>query len=305
MTTWVELSVASRHPEFAEEALLACGAASVTMSDAADVPVLEPAPGETPLWPATITTGLFLAGSDLDAVRAQLAELLPDGEEATVTLRAVEDRDWVRAWLDHAEPLPFGQQPPPRLWIEPTGCRVPDAARATATIVALDPGLAFGTGTHPSTAMCLDWLADHDVAGQAVLDYGCGSGVLAIAALKLGAASAHGVDLDPQALVASEDNARGNAVADRLTIAGIEAPLAADGYDLVLANILAGPLVMLAPKLAAVTRPGGHIVLAGLLERQAEEVRAAYAPWFSFDEDGRRDGWNRISGTRLDGAAET
>lgn len=299
MTIWVELSVASRHPEFAEEALLVCGAASVTMSDAADVPVLEPLPGETPLWPATITTGLFLAGSDLDAVRAQLAELLPDGDSAAVTVRAVEDRDWVRAWLDHAEPLPFGTQQPPRLWIEPTGCAVPEAARATATLVALDPGLAFGTGTHPSTAMCLDWLADHDVSGLEVLDYGCGSGVLAIAALKLGAAFAHGVDLDPQALIASQDNARGNGVEARLTIAGIEAPLAADGYDLVLANILARPLIELAPMLAAAIRPGGRIVLAGLLERQADEVRAAYAPWFAFDEDGRRDGWNRVSGTRV------
>jgi ribosomal protein L11 methyltransferase len=298
VTTWVELSVASLHPEFAEEALLSCGAASVTMIDAADVPVLEPAPGETPLWPATITTGLFLAGSDLDAVRAQLAELLPDGDSAPITVRAVEDRDWVRAWLDHAEPLPFGLAQPPRLWIEPTGCAVPEAARASATIVVLDPGLAFGTGTHPSTAMCLDWLADHEIAGQSVLDYGCGSGVLAIAALKLGAASAHGVDLDPQALVASEDNARGNDVSERLTIAGIEAPLAA-AYDLVLANILARPLIELAAKLAAVTRPGGRIVLAGLLERQADEVRAAYSPWFAFDEDGRRDGWNRVSGTRI------
>lgn len=298
MTTWVELSVASRHPEFAEEALLGCGAASVTMRDAADVPVLEPAPGETPLWPATITTGLFLAGADLDAVRAQLADLLPDGDSAAVTVRPVEDRNWVRAWLDHAEPLPFGHAQPPRLWIEPTGCRVPDEARAGATIVVLDPGLAFGTGTHPSTAMCLDWLADHEIAGLTVLDYGCGSGVLAIAALKLGAATAHGVDLDPQALTASEDNARSNGVADRLTVAGIEAPLAAR-YDLVLANILARPLIELAPKLASVTRAGGRIVLAGLLERQADEVRAAYAPWFAFDDDGQRDGWNRVSGMRL------
>lgn len=291
MATWVELAVASRYPDFAEEILSACGAVSVTMTDAADVPVLEPAPGETPLWPATITRGLFTAGADLDAVRAALAEQLPDGADAKTELLTVEDRDWVRAWLDHAEAMQFGQ----RLWICPTGCAV---TAQDAVIVHLDPGLAFGTGTHPSTAMCLDWLSLNDIDGKAVLDYGCGSGVLAIAALKLGAASALAIDIDPQAITATLDNAGTNAVGERLACAGIEHELPRQ-YDIVLANILARPLIELAPKLAAATRLGGHIVLAGLLERQAEEVRAAYAPWFSFEPDGRRDGWNRIAGKKI------
>lgn len=292
---WRELAVASHHPEFAEEILLSGGAVSVTMTDAADVPVLEPLPGETPLWPATITRGLFAEDIDLDAVRASLRELLPDGAAATVEVRAVEDRDWVRAWLDHATPLRFGPEGAPGLWICPSGHRVDVAG---ATVIDLDPGLAFGTGTHPSTAMCLDWLAATDeLRGKTVLDYGCGSGVLAIAALKLGAAHAIGVDIDPQALTATRDNAAANGVAARLRCAGVEQAVD-DIVDIVLANILARPLVELAPKLAARTRRGGSIVLAGLLERQAEEVRAAYAPWFDFERDATREGWSRLSARR-------
>lgn len=291
MSTWIELAVASHHPEFAEEILLGCGAVSVTMLDAADVPVLEPLPGETPLWPVTITKGLFAAGTDLDTVRAALAEQLPDGDSATTEVLTVEDRDWVRAWLDHAEAMQFGE----RLWICPTGCEVtaPDAV-----IVHLDPGLAFGTGTHPSTAMCLDWLSLNDIAGKTVLDYGCGSGVLAIAALKLGARHAKAIDIDPQAITATLDNAGSNAVSDRLVAETVDKPVD-EAVDIVLANILARPLIDLAPMLAGATKLGGRVVLAGLLERQAEEVRAAYSPWFDFEEDGRRDGWNRIAGTRV------
>ncbi len=291
MSTWIELAVASHYPEFAEEVLLSCGALSVTMTDAADVPVLEPLPGETPLWPATITKGLFTAGTDLDRVRAALAEQLPDGETAGTEILKVEDRDWVRAWLDHAEAMQFGE----RLWICPTGREV---TAADAIIVHLDPGLAFGTGTHPSTSMCLDWLSLNEVDGKTVLDYGCGSGVLAIAALKLGASSALAIDIDPQAITATLDNAQTNQVAERITCAGIEHAVT-EQYDIVLANILARPLIELATKLAAATKPGGRVVLAGLLERQAEEVRAAYAPWFAFETDGERDGWNRISGRKL------
>jgi ribosomal protein L11 methyltransferase len=291
---WRELSVASRHPEFAEEILLSGGAVSVTMTDAADVPVLEPLPGETPLWPATITSGMFGDDANLDAVRASLIELLPDGADAVVEMKLVEDRDWVRAWLDHATPLRFGPEGVPGLWICPSGHRV---ELAGAVVIDLDPGLAFGTGTHPSTAMCLDWLAANDIRGKTVLDYGCGSGVLAIAALKLGAAHAIGIDIDPQALTATRDNAESNAVSARLVCAGVEQAVD-DVVDIVLANILARPLVELAPMLAARTRQGGAIVLAGLLERQADEVRAAYSAWFDFDADARREGWSRLSARR-------
>ena len=291
MSTWLELTVASRYPDFVEEILNACGAASVTMTDAADVPVLEPLPGETPLWPATITRGLFLSDTDLEPVRAALAEQLPDGAEAMIEVLAVEDRDWVRAWLDHAQPLQFGE----RLWICPSGHRV---TAENAVIVHLDPGLAFGTGTHPSTALCLEWLSQHEIGDQVVLDYGCGSGVLGIAALKLGARRATGIDIDPQALIATRANAVDNDVAERLFCADI-AQAVDEAVDIVLANILARPLIELAPKLAASLKPGGAIVLAGLLERQADEVRAAYAPWFEFEPDGMREGWTRISGRKL------
>lgn len=295
MSTWIELAVASHYPEFAEEILLSCGALSVTMTDAADVPVLEPLPGETPLWPATITKGLFVAGTDLDLVRAALAEQLPDGETAGTEILKVEDRDWVRAWLDHAEAMQFGE----RLWICPTGREV---TAADAIIVHLDPGLAFGTGTHPSTSMCLDWLSLNELTAKTVLDYGCGSGVLAIAALKLGARHAKAIDIDPQAITATLDNAFSNAVAERLVCASVAETVdkpVDEAVDIVLANILARPLIELAPMLAIATKIGGHVVLAGLLERQAEEVRNAYSPWFDFEEDGRRDGWNRIAGTRV------
>jgi ribosomal protein L11 methyltransferase len=291
---WHELAVASHHPEFAEEILLSGGAVSVTMTDASDVPVLEPLPGETPLWPATITTGMFTDDADLDAVRANLIELLPDGPDAVVEMKLVEDRDWVRAWLDHATPLRFGPEGVPGLWICPSGHQVDIA---DAVVIDLDPGLAFGTGTHPSTAMCMDWLAANDVRGKTVLDYGCGSGVLAIAALKLGASYAIGIDIDPQALTATRDNAESNGVADRLVCAGIEQAVD-EAVDIVLANILARPLIELAPMLAARTRPGGSIVLAGLLERQADEVREAYAAWFDFAQDATREGWSRLSAKR-------
>ncbi len=295
ISTWIELAVASRYPDFAEEILSACGAASVTMTDAADTPVLEPAPGETPLWPATLTRGLFLADTNLDVVREALCEQLPDGEIASVKITAVEDRDWVRAWLDHAEPLRFGE----RLWICPSGHEV---TAADAVIVHLDPGLAFGTGTHPSTALCLEWLARHEIENKTVLDYGCGSGVLGIAALKLGARHATAIDIDPQALTATLANADNNRVGERLHCASAARDAEQNKHalvDIVLANILARPLVELAPMLAARLRVGGCIVLAGLLDRQADEVRAAYAPWFEFEADGLREGWTRISGKKI------
>lgn len=291
---WLELAVDSRHPEFVEELLLAAGAQAVSQVDAADDPVLEPGPGETPLWPRTRTLGLFGADADLDAVRALLHDSLPADSALQYAERQVEDQDWVRLWLQHAHPLRFGE----RLWICPTGHRV-DADNAV--VIDLDPGLAFGTGNHPSTALCLEWLAGADVAQRRVLDYGCGSGVLAIAALKLGARAAWATDIDPQALTASTENAARNGVADALHLVMPDAlaPPSAD-FDVVLANILAGPLVTLAPTLAAHTRAGGDIVLAGLLARQADEVAAAYAPWFDVSRSPEREGWVRLHGRRRD-----
>lgn len=290
---WLQVRVSSTHPEFADEILLAQGAEAVSFVDAEDCPVLEPAPGETPLWRNTVCLGLFRDHQPLAPVEAALRELLPDGRTARISSELVEDQDWVRAWLDHWQPLRFGRQ----LWVTPQEKRG-EIADPDAVIVELDPGLAFGTGTHPTTALCLEWLSTLDLRGARVLDYGCGSGILAIAALKLGAAQAVCVDLDPQALIATRENAACNGVSERLRVCAPEdfTPFAA---DVLLANILANPLVMLAPRLATCLRAGGRLALAGLLTRQAEEVRAAYAPWFSFEPDAEREGWTRIA-ARLD-----
>lgn len=293
--SWTELSVVSAHPEFAEEAMLAQGAVSVTMTDAADNPLFEPGVGETPLWQQTVTRGLFHPETDLMRVEEVLRELLPDGEGLRFEQRAVEDKDWINAWLQHAKPMRFGNDSTPGLWICPSGHVVEEPH---AVVVRLDPGLAFGTGTHPSTAMCLQWLASNDLSAKRVLDYGCGSGILAIAALKRGAAHADAVDIDPQALIATQGNAQLNAVDSQLRCADLaqfDEQAVDESVDIVLANILAKPLIALAPMLCRQLRRGGHIVLAGILRSQADEVRAAYAPWCDFDEDATLDDWARIS----------
>ena len=292
---WLELSFASRHPEFAEEVLFACGAASVTFADAADDPVLEPLPGETPLWPQTLARGLFPASADLDAAQRALRELLPDGATLRFESRAVEDADWVHAWLQYAQPLRFGE----RLWVVPSGHHV---EQRDAVVVNLDPGLAFGTGAHPSTALCLSWLARQDLAGARVLDYGCGSGILAIAARenaarngveeKISCAGTEQFSEQAVAMSAGEDLSRAHS-------ARAHEQLFAKPVDIVLANILARPLIELAPMLARCVRVGGSIVLAGLLRTQADDVRAAYTRWFAFEADEAREEWSRIAGTRM------
>jgi ribosomal protein L11 methyltransferase len=294
-----QLSILSRFPDFAEEILLAHGAQSVTQVDAADDPVLEPAPGETPLWPRTRTVGLFPASHDLAPAIAALRDTLPDGASAIVTTAELPDEDWVRIWLREWQPLKFGD----RLWVSPRA-KVGKIRERGAIVVALDPGLAFGTGTHPSTALCLDWLAGADLAGKAVLDYGCGSGLLAITALKLGAARATAVDIDPQALLATSENARANDVADRLTVLDAQA-YAPVPHDVVVANILAGPLVALAPRLRMSARPGAALVLAGLLPKQAREVRAAYRSWCRWRPGVTREGWVRLEGRIHPGSRQT
>lgn len=287
-----QLVVLTLHPEFAEEILLAHGAQSVTQVDAADDPVLEPAPGEAPLWPRTRTIGLFDAGCDFAPVIAALRDTLPDGAHTIITTAELEEQDWVRIWLRDWQPLKFGD----RLWVSPRA-KLAEVREPGAVIVALDPGLAFGTGTHPSTALCLEWLAGARLQGKSVLDYGCGSGLLAIAALKLGAANAVGVDIDPQALLATRENALVNGVGDRLR-ALLAAEYAPTPNAVVLANILAGPLVQLAPRLCESLAPGGALVLAGLLEAQAAEVAAAYAPWCEIAEPAHREGWVRVEGRK-------
>ncbi|HEU0196212.1 MAG TPA: 50S ribosomal protein L11 methyltransferase [Nevskiaceae bacterium] len=292
---WQELSVASRYPEFAEELLLAAGAQAVTQRDAADHPVLEPALGDTPLWPATQTVGLFTAGVDLTAARRLLRDSLPQDDTLVFSQRQVPDADWIRLWQHGVEPLHFGGH----LWVRPAGKPLPREAAQDAIVVELDPGLAFGTGTHPSTALCLEWLASQALAGSTVLDYGCGSGILAIAALKLGAQHAWATDIDSQALDATRENATRNGVADRLALYPPDALPAPTQADVIVANILANPLIQLAPRLAALSHAGTRLALAGLLEAQERMIRQVYEPQFEFEAPATRDGWLRLSARRL------
>jgi ribosomal protein L11 methyltransferase len=267
------------------------GAASVTLADAADQPLFEPAPGTTPLWPATRVTAMFAADLDLAPVRAALARTFGAALLAGAVEEVVADRDWERVWLDQFQPMRFGDH----LWICPAGQRPP--AAPCEVLIDLDPGLAFGTGTHPTTALCLEWLDRNPPAGQQVLDFGCGSGILAIAALKLGAASVWAVDIDRQALWASRENAARNQVADRLHT-GLPGDLPSQPCDVVLANILANPLIELAPKLAERVRPGGRLVLSGILSAQAADVQHAYAGWFEFTPPAEQAGWVRLEARR-------
>jgi ribosomal protein L11 methyltransferase len=285
----VVIDIGDRDPAAVEEACFASGALSVTLTDAADEPVLEPAPGTTPLWKAIRLTALFADGADGPARVATLEAATGLGPGA-IRCESLADRAWEREWLKDFHPLRFGR----RLWVCPGGQPAPDPA---AVILELDPGLAFGTGTHQTTAMCLEWLDGADLAGRTVLDFGCGSGILALAALKLGAASAIATDIDPQALLATRENAARNHLESRIRICLPDSLPEAHG-DVVLANILAGPLVELAPQLAAATSPEGRILLAGMLESQAESVADAYRPWFHMTQFASREGWTVLTGTR-------
>ena len=265
------------------------GALAVTYSDAGDAPILEPAPGEFRLWPQTRLQAVFDASRFSPLVLHDLANAL-HVDPNRLQLQALADRVWEREWLKDFHAMKFGR----RLWVAPAH----DAVTATdAVIVHLDPGLAFGTGTHPTTAMCLEWLDANLRGGERVVDYGCGSGILAIAALKLGAEHASAFDIDPQALIATEDNATRNAVAERLAIVRHAAALSAARADVVLANILAGPLQTLAPRLLALLRPGGQLVLAGLLSTQAAELQQTYYPQIDLAITATRAEWACLSGT--------
>jgi ribosomal protein L11 methyltransferase len=287
------LAIGAANPEPYEDALLASGALSITLEDAADDPVLEPAPGTTPLWPTVRVKALFEANADRDAVLLLLTSQL--GTLPPIEIEEIADRAWEREWLKDFRPMRFGK----RLWICPAGMR-PEAPDADSVCIDLDPGLAFGTGTHPTTALCLEWLDANHVAGKSVLDFGCGSGVLAIAAVKFGAANAIAVDIDPQAILATNENAERNAVGARIQ-AGLVQELKPAPCDIVLANILAEPLESLAPELARAVVPGGSIVLSGILATQAGHLATIYSAWFDIDPIVTRDDWARISGTKRAG----
>lgn len=290
---WLQLTLEAldHAPEQLEDALLQAGALAVTLEDAGDQPVLEPAPGETPLWAHTRITGLFDAQTDIEVVKKQLRRFLHTSDLPECRLTALEERDWVRAWLDHFHPMRFGR----RLWICPT-CQTPPDPEAVN--IRLDPGLAFGTGAHPSTALCLEWLDSANLRGQTLLDYGCGSGILAIAAARLGAQRVWAVDIDPQALMSSDDNAAENEVEDRIELADPAELPAALTVDILIANILAGVLIRLAPELARRVKPGGRLALAGILEAHADAVQAVFNRDFIFGPRQQREDWVLLEGRR-------
>ena len=291
--SWWQLTIecAQSEIEATEDILLSLGALSLTLGDAHDEPIYEPPPGETPFWSTTTITGLFEQTRSIEALYDDLVRLLPDHQIASIRKHQLEDQQWERAFLDQFQPIPFGEN----LWICPSWHQPPDP---DACNIIRDPGIAFGTGTHPTTALCLQFLAQHPPTGKSVLDFGCGSGILAIAASKLGASSVRCTDIDPQALLATEDNARRNDI-DPADL-HITLPDAMDDVpvDYLLANILSGPLVELEPQLAALTRPGAQLVLSGILPQQAESVMKAYARDFELDALTTENDWCRVSGIR-------
>jgi ribosomal protein L11 methyltransferase len=286
----IEFPLAALSSAEVETALFEVGASSVTFLDGGDEPVLEPKPGEVRLWSDTVVRALFDETHDAMQSLGRLAERLGPHITACASVQSVENRDWERAWLAGWKPMRFGA----RLWVCPSEA---DALQeANTVVVRLDPGLAFGTGTHPTTALCLQFLDAMPLAGRSVIDYGCGSGILGIAALKLGASQVVAVDLDPQALLATRANAVRNSVAARLCTQMPSTAL--DAADLVLANILAEPLIELAPILTDACRIGGHLILSGLLQTQADAVKAAYGSAFDMVEVVCRDDWCCIHARR-------
>ncbi|TCV96579.1 50S ribosomal protein L11 methyltransferase [Biostraticola tofi] len=290
---WIQIKIntTGADAESLSDALSDSGAVSVTFQDTHDNPVFEPLPGETRLWGDTDVIGLYDAETDMTEVVAQLSLHPLLGNGFVHKIEQIEDKDWEREWMDNFHPMRFGD----RLWICPSWRPVPDP---DAVNVMLDPGLAFGTGTHPTTALCLQWLDSLDLQGKTIIDFGCGSGILAIAALKLGAERAIGIDIDPQAIQASRDNAERNNVSDRLELFLPADQPSSLQADVVVANILAGPLRELAPLIGVLPVSGGYLGLSGILASQADSVAAAYADTFLLDPVAEKEEWCRITGKR-------
>jgi ribosomal protein L11 methyltransferase len=291
----IEFPLAGLNSETVEAALIEAGASAITFLDRADEPILEPKPGEFRLWSDTLVRALFQESSDStrDALNnlTQLSASLGAHVTETARIRAVEDQAWERVWLKDWKSMRFGR----RLWVVPSTGELPQDP--DAVVVRLDPGLAFGTGTHPTTALCLQILESLPVQGRSIIDYGCGSGILAIAALKLGASHVVAVDIDEQALMATRENSIRNQVSDRVSVQNIGPAL--QPAFCVMANILAGPLVELKPVLTAACETGGYLLLSGLLKQQAYEVKAAYADGFDMVQVSERDDWCCIYARRV------
>ena len=280
--------------EIIEELFFSLGAISINLSDARDEAIYEPLPGHMPLWQTSIVTGMFDTAINPEQLFQTISESLPAHLHSSLRQTQLPDRDWVQAYREHYFPIQCADD----LWIVPGWHEPPDP---DATNIILDPGLAFGTGGHPTTSLCLSWLAENKPVDMTVIDYGCGSGILAIAALKLGAKRVIGVDIDPQALAASRRNAERNSItADRMMLY-LPDQFEVTKANLVIANILAGPLVELAGKLAEMVTPGGKILLSGILDQQKDEIQSAYQSFFNLHPSGASEGWVSITGTRLYG----
>lgn len=291
-TDWIQIKLrtTNQSADTIAELLEQLGALAVSYTDAEDSPILEPKPGERRLWPNTEVTGLLEQGTDPKPILAVLKQLL--GDHIPMVATTLEDKNWIRAWMDQFKPLKFGQH----LWICPSWLSVDEK---DSVVVMLDPGLAFGTGTHPTTSLCLSYLDSLDLKDKDILDYGCGSGILAIAALKLGAKSATGVDIDEQALIASKENAQRNGVEDKLQLVmGTDKKLDLPQFPVTVANILAGPLAELEPIIASLTQSGGKLALSGILTEQADSVIEAYSKDFVMNKVKVLDGWALLTGTK-------
>jgi ribosomal protein L11 methyltransferase len=294
MQRWLQVAfeVPLRHVAAVEETLHRTGALSLTLTDPGGEPVLEPGPGQAPLWETVIVSALFPQHTPHDLISAALQDATGPGSGPVIEFSELTERDWIADWQQSLTPFCFGE----RLWICPPGHACPDPG---GTVVELEPGLAFGTGSHATTAMCLEWLAQQDLRGKAVLDFGCGSGILAVAALASGAATAAGVDIDPQALAATRANAGRNRVHGRLDVLSPVQLAPGAEFDFVVANILANALIQLAPKLATHCSAGARIAMSGILDSQVERVRDACSPWFDLRVVDKRDAWVLLAGVLL------
>ncbi|MDA3140010.1 50S ribosomal protein L11 methyltransferase [Vibrio metschnikovii] len=290
----IKLNATNENAEAISDMLMEETAAlSVTLLDAKDTPVFEPLPGETRLWGDTDLLALYDAEVDTPSILAQIRDSQLLADDFSYKIEQIEDKDWEREWMDNFHPMKFGE----RLWICPSWRDIPDP---NAVNVLLDPGLAFGTGTHPTTALCLQWLDSLDLSGKTVIDFGCGSGILAIAAIKLGAAKVIGIDIDPQALQASKDNAERNGVADKIEVYLPQNQPENLVADVLVANILAGPLRELSAVIKSLIKPGGLLAMSGVLNTQAEDVATYYRDQLDIDPIIEQEEWCRITGRKQD-----
>ncbi len=272
--------------------MLELGALSISLSDAGDEPLYEPLPGEQPLWQQSIVTATFDSAINHETLYQQLANSLPGHLAKGIQQRTLRDLDWNQAYKQHFQPIRCA----PGLWVVPSWAEPPDPE---AIVIRLDPGLAFGTGSHPTTALCLCWLGNGNLGNRQVIDYGCGSGILAIAAIKLGANHVTAIDIDQQALTACRSNMEVNEISNEKIKVMLPTDSELTNVDLLIANILAGPLISLASYFAKLVEPGGQILLSGILKTQQEELQLAYLPFFKLDPASYQDEWVCISGTRL------